>query len=240
MKLYMQKIFNLFGYQLSSLRVKNVKSFDQTIKKIYPQKKINIIDIGANVGQTIRRFKKLFINSTIYSIEPSIKAYEYLNKNFSHKKNVNLYNCAIGDKIENKILFDYQNHVLSSFHPINKKNKKNNRFKKNLVKVLTLDEFCKRNKLENINILKIDTQGNEVEVLEGGKNSLKKGFFELIEIEIIMGDYYQKYSSFFEIEKYLVKNKYRLIALDKRLNIFNDSRLYCNALYLRKDLYKKI
>ena len=76
--------------------------------------------------------------------------------------------------------------------------------------------------------------------INGIRAGAKKGFFELIEIEIIMGDYYQKYSSFFEIEKYLVKNKYRLIALDKRLNIFNDSRLYCNALYLRKDLYKKI
>ena len=32
----------------------------------------------------------------------------------------------------------------------------------------------------------------------------------------------------------------RLIAVDKRLNFYNDKRLYCNVLYLRKDLYKKL
>ena len=33
----------------------------------------------------------------------------------------------------------------------------------------------------------------EIKVLKGGNKSLKKGLFDLIELEIIMGDYYEKY-----------------------------------------------
>ena len=100
-----------------------------------------------------------------------------------------------------------------------------------------MDNFCKKNKLKNIHILKIDTQGNEAKVLKGSSKSIRMGIFNIIELEIIMGDYYEEYSNFYEIEKYLVNNNYRLIALDKRLNFFNDKRLYCNALYIRKDLF---
>ena len=151
-----------------------------------------------------------------------------------------MYNFAIGDKNQKKIFFDYENNVLSGFNKLNKQNRLKNKLNKQIVSVSTLDNFCKKNKLKNIHILKIDTQGNEAKVLKGSSKSIRMGIFNIIELEIIMGDYYEEYSNFYEIEKYLVNNNYRLIALDKRLNFFNDKRLYCNALYIRKDLYKKL
>ena len=240
MKLFFQKIFNLFGYRISSANNKNIKDFDQTMKKIFKSKKLSIIDIGANVGQSIERFEKLFINCKIYSIEPSKKAFDKLYKDHSNKKNVSLFNFAIGDTRKNQIFFDYENNVLSSFNRLNKKNISNNKYTKNKVKVLTLDEFCRTKKFSKINILKIDTQGNETNVLKGGIKSLNKGLFDVIELEVILGEYYEKFTNFFSLEEFLIKNNYRLLAIDRRLNFFNDKRMYCNALYIRKDLYKKI
>ena len=240
MKIIFQKFLNLFGYRVSSIKKKNIKDFDDTLRKIFKQSNLNIIDIGANTGQSIDRFKKLSNNSKIYSIEPSKYAFNKLKKNYNNIKDVFLYNFAIGDKNKKKIFFDYENNVLSSFNKLNKQNRLKNKFKKQIVSVLTLDNFCKKNKLKNIHILKIDTQGNDAKVLKGSSKSIRMGIFNIIELEIIMGDYYEEYSNFYEIEKYLVNNNYRLVALDKRLNFFNDKRLYCNALYIRKDLYKKL
>ena len=239
MKIIFQKFLNLFGYKISLIKKNNIKNFDDILKKIFKQSNLNIIDIGANTGQSINRFIKLFDKSRIYSIEPSKYAYYKLKKNYNNKKNLFLYNCAVGDKNQKKFFFDYKDNVLSSFHKLNKQNRLKNKFNKQIVNVLTLDYFCKKHKLENVHILKIDTQGNETKVLQGGRKSISKGIFNIIELEIIMGDYYEKYSNFYEIEKNLVNN-YRLIALDKRINFFNDKRLYCNALYIRKDLYNKL
>jgi len=240
MKIIFQNFLNLFGYRVSSIKKNNIKDFDDTLRKIFKQSNLNIIDIGANTGQSIDRFKKLFNKSKIYSIEPSKHAFNKLKKNYNNIKDVFLYNCAIGDKNQKKFFFDYDNNVLSGFNKLNKQNRLKNKFNKQIVSVSTLDNFCKKNKLKNIHILKIDTQGNEAKILKGSSRSIRMGIFNIIELEIIMGDYYEEYSNFYEIEKYLVNNNYRLIALDKRLNFFNDKRLYCNALYIRKDLYKKL
>ena len=239
-KIIIQKIVNLFGYKVSKKNINLVKNFDTILKKIFLNKKIKIIDIGANEGQSIIRFKKIFNNSKIYSIEPSETAFKKLLKKNKNKKNVFLFNFAIGEKIKKKFFYDYNDSVLSSFYKISKQNSLNLNYEKKIVKVITLDNFCKKQKLSNINILKIDTQGNEIEVLKGASKSLKKGIFDLIELEIIMGDYYEKYFSFFSIENFLIKNNYRLFALDRTPNFFNDKRLYCNAIYIKKNIYKKI
>ena len=38
----------------------------------------------------------------------------------------------------------------------------------------TIDNYCKDNDIDCIDILKIDTEGSEIEVLEGAKNMLNK------------------------------------------------------------------
>ena len=42
-----------------------------------------------------------------------------------------------------------------------------------VVDVITVDEYCKKNGIKRINLLKIDTQGSEAEVLRGANNLLK-------------------------------------------------------------------
>ena len=68
--------------------------------------------------------------------------------------------------------------------------------------------------------MKIDTQGYEVNVLEGAKNTLKKKKISIIETELILDDVYEKHATFFQIEKYLIPNNYRLVAV-KPMNYNN-------------------
>ena len=50
------------------------------------------------------------------------------------------------------------------------------------VKTESIDNFCSRKKIENIDVLKIDTEGTELEVLIGAKNILSKTDIILIEV----------------------------------------------------------
>ena len=45
-----------------------------------------------------------------------------------------------------------------------------------------MDNYCQKNKIKKIDVLKIDTEGSEVEVLEGAKNILKNTNILLIEV----------------------------------------------------------
>ena len=47
-------------------------------------------------------------------------------------------------------------------------------------------------------------------------------------------------SSFKKIEDTLLSGGYRLLALDRRLNIFENKKFYFNALYASQKIYKKI
>ena len=67
--------------------------------------------------------------------------------------------------------------------------------------------------MNKIDILKIDTQGTEDQVLEGANNSLKNKLIRNIETEICFSNQYEKKLSFYEIEKNLFPNNYRLYGI---------------------------
>ena len=70
----------------------------------------------------------------------------------------------------------------------------NKGFKLLKVKTNTIDNFCKKNKITKIDILKIDVEGSEFEVLKGSKKILNQT--HLIQLEI-----YQNKKNFSKIEK---------------------------------------
>ena len=77
-------------------------SFDEIYQKFFNKNKVIVFDVGANKGQSIDRFTKLFKEKKIHSFEP-IK-FEFLNlkKKYSKYQHVNLNNHALGEKTEKK------------------------------------------------------------------------------------------------------------------------------------------
>ena len=74
----------------------------------------------------------------------------------------------------------------------------------------TLDNFCK--KITKIDILKIDTEGHELEVLKGGKNILHNT--NIIQIEIM--EKKKKFSKKFKkVDNFLKKYNFEIIKKKK-------------------------
>lgn len=189
------------------------KNFDYIIQKEINKPNALFFDIGAGQAESINRFKKILPNCIIHSFEPvkaRIKIIEDWLKAFPHNNNITLNHNAIGEKIEEKIFNVNAKTKASSFLKLNEKNTKDFLKEQVLVKVNTVDNYVKENNIKCIDYLKIDTQGFEEQVLKGSIETLKSGIVKFIEVEIILSDYYEKTTNFYDMEKILLPLNYRL------------------------------
>ena len=132
---------------------------------------MNILDIGANIGYYTALFSQLAgVNGTVIAVEPDEESYKYLTKsvNSFNYKNVFSFRLAASDTKQKLPLY------------ISKDNRGDNRLYSNnkkrnsiIVECLTVDELLKNNKIENLDLIKIDVQGYEPKVLKGMRNIVK-------------------------------------------------------------------
>ena len=132
---------------------------------------MNILDIGANIGYYTALFSQLAGDKgSVIAIEPDLESYKYLSKSINsfNYKNVLSFRLAASDIKQKLPLF------------ISKENRGDNRLystnqkrKTIMVDCLTVDELLEENKIENLDLIKIDVQGYEPKVLKGMLNIVK-------------------------------------------------------------------
>ena len=219
-----QKIFSVFGYKI--IKKINMYSFDTIYKKEIKESPI-IFDVGANRGQSIERFRRNFPNCVIHCFEPLEQEFEILKKKYSDDKNIHLNNFALGEKEEFKIFYTTVKSENSSFNKLNlntnwikirSKQYKTNQDKfildeKN-VKIKKLDDYCADYSINSIDILKLDTSGFEHKILLGAKNMIKQNSIHAIETEFMFDNVYETKTSFYEFEKEIVNDNFRIYAID--------------------------
>lgn len=153
----------------------------QKLEEFIPKDGI-IFDIGANVGHLSLPFAKKFIpKGELFAYEPDPENIIQLQENIKLNGLTNITNIATALQDNEKISHinfnirrtidgdGNENRGLSSIKNINK-------FKKETlsVKASTLDNEVKRLNVKNIDLIKIDVEGAEHLVLEGGSKSIKK------------------------------------------------------------------
>ena len=151
-----------------------------------------------------------------------------MKKKFGKSKNVFLIPNALSVSAGLKSLNIYEKSTDNSF------NQKSDEIPKNKISVetITLDTYLMSKNINKVDILKIDTQSFNHQILEGSKISLKKKLFEIIEIEINLGDYYDYSNNFLEIEKYL--SNYKLAGINKSGSIIDNKKFYVDVYYIKK------
>ena len=167
-----------------------------------------IIDIGANIGYwTFARNYFLKNRKKFYCFEPSSFNFFYLKKNLKKFNNIELINLGLSNYKEKKTLSfpHWENRItdtgLLSLHG-------NSEVLSEKVQLITLDSyFNKRNTAQNI-FIKIDVEGHEFEIIEGGQKFLSQNHSITIQTELN-----------FDIEINIKKNNIqKLIKLLKNLN----------------------
>jgi len=136
-----------------------------------------IIDLGANEGYYILKIKENSPNSKIIAVEPNPEAFRILQKNVRANmlKNVVLFKNVISEKT-GRVGFEIVKGVtqIGGVKIYGKREwLERNRVRKIEAKSITLEKLMKLNKIKKVDLLKIDTEGNEMKILRSSKKILK-------------------------------------------------------------------
>ena len=216
----------ILSYLIEVIDYKNKKKVINFFKEKFLENKINLIDIGAHKGETIKVFLKNFNIDRILSFEANTKIFEALNNKLINEKltNVTLINSGIGDQNEKKKLKVFHETSSSTFNQINQNTKyyqrkkkylsflsknKNEEYEEITVQVNPLSYFEEFKMLDRVDILKIDTEGYELKVLK----EIKKEDIEKIRFIYFEHHYdlmIKKNYKYFEIKNFLNQNNFHL------------------------------
>ena len=226
----MIKSLALLYYKIISFFWHQPKIF-KSLEKV----KINyIFDVGSHKGESIDYFIKLNNLKIIQSFEPQDDIFFILQKKYKRNKKVSLNKVALSNEDHYKDFYINDLSSTSTFSKLNKKslwlkvknkilNKKDSIIKKIRIKTSTIDRFVKQRKIKKIDLLKIDTEGHELEILKGAKKTIKDNKIRYLLIELHHSKMYKNYSKK-KIESFLKKNNFHLIKVFKfPLYTFSDN-----------------
>jgi FkbM family methyltransferase len=229
------------------------------IAKILKKKKhnkLNILDIGCYIGN----FSKV-LNDELISLKCK-KLFHLIDPNFNIIDKINLinfnfkfkfYNLAIHNNNKKKTFY-LNNFFQSSGSSLNKTTVNDalwnfsrkifslNLFKKNYSKIIvqcqTLDNFAKKNNINKIDILKFDTEGNELNILKGAKKTLKNTSIIYFEILSSKSFFSKKFNN---VHNILLKNNFFLYKKKKIVTVsFLSNLIAFDLIYIKKGDYSTI
>lgn len=189
-----------------------------------------IVDIGSNQGLFIKFIEKIIKNKNlnIYSIDASAKCIEIQNrKNFKNNINLKLFNLAISETVGQVSFFERKIISNSSLNENHKITGELNSIEKK-IQSTTLDLFCKDQKIDSIDLLKIDCEGFDYNVLNSSQELLKNNRIKMIKIEVLNTE-----DSFVNIVNLLNLYNFNLIGLTN-LNYINSELNFFDAYFQLK------
>jgi FkbM family methyltransferase len=236
---YLEKIAILFFDIIDKyFHQKNILKF---LKKNLKSVEI-FFDIGSHKGSYTDLIIRNFETNKIIMIEPQRNIYKIIKKKYKKNKKIIIYNAAISDKNNKQILYINKHDLTSSLTQIDKKNRYLNLkaklfggsinemiLKKYSVKSYKLLEIIKKNKTKQIDLLKIDTEGHELQVLKGIGTYMKKKIGYIL-IEFHNSDIFLNYDAK-KIHNHLKKNNFILKKTFKFPFTTWEDRIYQNKNY---------
>lgn len=148
-----------------------------------------VVDVGANGGQFAHMLRsRLNYRGPVVSFEPGPEAFDRLQATLAHEKNIDLHRCAVGSADTEMELNIMEMDVLNSFftpHQAEVEITPNRVTRTEMVPVFRLDSLAARiGMLQGARriLLKTDTQGFDLEVIEGATGLLDKTVGILIEM----------------------------------------------------------
>lgn len=145
-----------------------------------------VIDVGANEGKYTTAVLEANAGTRIFAFEPHPITYGRLLRCTSNNERVTAINAACGSSPGRLTLFDHAGSsgtTRASLHAAAVKSSPAEELSVNIVEVIDLDSFARSNGISRIDLLKIDTEGHELEVLKGATNLLHAGLINAIQFE---------------------------------------------------------
>lgn len=149
-------------------------------------KPLVIFDVGANKGQYATSLLKFLHDSNVslHCFEPGHETFRILSSTLEDRENVTLNNFGLGnEKTEGRLWYDKAGSGLASLYKRQLDYFGIDFEASEAVMLDTLDNYMAAKNISTVDLLKIDVEGNELNVLHGAEHSLSEGKIKAVQIE---------------------------------------------------------
>lgn len=177
-----------------------------------------MIDVGAAFGSVALYFSERYNDLKIYCVEANPEILPRLKETISDRKNIELKHMALGKIPGESYLHVTANQLSSSLNELDTTEMSHlpqdhqswlEEVKRVKVQVSTLDAEFKNE--SQVLLLKLDTQGTELDILKGGIELLKRTRFVLTELN--NHQLYKGACQYYEVDEFLRGQSFRLVDL---------------------------
>lgn len=204
-------LFLLFTYTLTfSLGEKVPFSL---LRKLLPENPI-ILEAGAQFGEDTQWMSDFWSEGIIHAFEPLPESFNQLQQIASTRNNIKIYNVALSEK-NGPAVFYVAGGASSLLPPTPSFNQ--DYFHADLdnpiiVNCISLDDWAKNNKIDHIDFMWLDMEGNELKALNAGENILAT--VKVIYTEVNLQNFWQGTVLYQDLKKYLEQKGFTEIWKD--------------------------
>lgn len=151
---------------------------------------MTVFDVGANVGELALLFSRFAGDAgKVHAFEASGAVFEKLETvcRIAQRRNIKLNHLAVADQVKTIRLNVYAD-ALSVFNsealrPLKDYGIDAEPLRVEEVTATTIDAYCEKNKIEKIDLLKIDVEGAEFQVMKGARKMLESQMIDCLTFE---------------------------------------------------------
>jgi FkbM family methyltransferase len=173
-----------------------------------------ILDIGANIGQSIPGFVAHFPDVLIHCFEPVTGTFDQLKKKAAGNANIHCHRVALGARAYTTCLeidIKARSTMNSLVHP--NKTMDPSGYRLEDITVSTLDLFCSGKGIGRVGYCKIDTEGFDWEVLKGGSEMIRRQAIDFVEVEVSMNSGNNRHVPLEDVKAWMEARKYFLFGV---------------------------
>lgn len=221
-KILIEKLTGLYVYRTLPRGIEFFKDLSISL----PEYKLEtVFDVGAHIGESAYLFLKKFPEARLFCFEPATANFKRLQKLVKGFKNVECIKIALGPEIKTGWISINGRHDM--FHLIDETNVKGENLNSLVeqVAITTIDNFCNENKIDKISYLKIDTEGEDLEVLKGAKSFLSEQKIDFIQVEASMNPMNKHHITFEAFKEFLESYNYFLFGLYEQMDEWIEKKI---------------
>ncbi|MDR1137661.1 MAG: FkbM family methyltransferase, partial [Synergistaceae bacterium] len=194
-------------------------------ERLSEKKEPVLVDVGANTG-TMSLLAAFLPSLICYAFEPARYAFELLNRNIclnELQSRIITYNLALSAHRGDSFIYIPADGKGSGLATLSSTPLRFSESKKEEISLITLDEWMLEVRPKSVDLLKIDTEGHELFVLQGAQELLER-FSPVIVLEYWPDNTAQFGYNPKDIDTFLLKKGYRGYHISKEDKVYVKSK----------------
>ena len=188
-------------------------------------------DVGANIGQTVLELKARLPDCQVHSFEPFPSVHAQLRETCRGLEGVTPVALGLGSEPATLLV---QPREISVWSSLNHTDHMPSSRPVEEVRVETIDRYCGKAAIDRIDLLKIDTEGFELNVLKGARGLLERQRIGFVYVEVTFDQEDTQHTRFEPVFDLLSAQGFRFLGLYEAFGLhhFGSQGLFCNALFV--------